>query len=299
MRKRREDPAPEYEHLHPQVRRLAALDNASRITQLHRDLWIPYPRAREIEAALVDLLEHPRSARMPNALIVGERGNGKSSIAQHFARRFGGRDEKALDRRALPVLLIESPSAPLEARIYQQILRDLFSPFHPKSPVAQLRYQVERTLTEIGTRMLMLDEMHHLMDGNAVQQRQCLNSLKSLANTLGVAIVGFGTERAEHVISTDEQLANRFEVLDLPGWTYNHEWRELLTSFERCLPLRRPSHLDGPALASLLHTKSGGWLGDLVQLLRRAGKQAITSGSECITWDIVNHIRIRRPGDRQ
>lgn len=290
--------APDFAHLHPQVRPLAAADNASRVKGLHKDFWIPYPKAVEIENALTDLLDHPRSARMPNALIVGERGNGKSSIAEHFAKRFSGRDDDALERRELPVLLIESPSAPFEARIYQQILRDLFSPFHPKTPVPQLRYQVERTLTELGTRMLMLDEIHHLLDGNAVQQRQCLNSLKSLANTVGVVIVGFGTKRAEHAISTDDQLANRFEVLDLPNWPNDANWHSMLASFERYLPLRRPSHLTDPPLASLLHTKSGGWLGDLVQYLRRAGKKAITSGTERITWEIVNSIQIRRPGDR-
>lgn len=284
-------------HLHPQIRPIALADNERRIGEIRRDHWIPYERAVEIERALDDILEHPRSPRMPNALIVGDRGNGKSSIAKHFARRHTGTDDPGAARRTVPVLLLESPSAPLEVRIYQEVLRTLFSPFHPKAPVAQLRYQVERTLAEIGTRMLMFDEIHHLLDGGAVQQRQCLNALKSLANTVGVAIVGFGTERAELVLATDEQLANRFEVLELPIWANRLEWRELLATFERRLPLRKPSGLAEPAVASLLHTRSGGRLGDLVYLLRRAGTQAIRKGSECITLEMIQQIRIRRPGD--
>lgn len=287
----------EFPHLHPEVASFVLLSSDARIREVHRDLWIPYTRAEDIDQALEDLLNHPPSKRMPNILIIGERGNGKSSIARHFAARHAHADEPGAPQHDVPVLLLESPSAPIEVRIYQEILRTLFSPFHPKAPVSQLRYQVERTLGQIGTRMLIFDELHHLLDGGAVQQQQCLNSLKSLSNTVGVALVGLGTARAERVFGSDDQLADRFEVLELPAWTNTVEWRRLLMTFEQRLPLRKPSGLSSPALASLLHERSGGRLGALVKDLRRAGAKAIRRGTECITLELLETIRVRRPGD--
>jgi len=287
----------EYPHLHREVQALARADAAARVALVHRDLWIPYERAGEIEQRLADLLAHPPSHRMPNLLIIGERGNGKSSIAKHFAKRHCGPDLDEETRSHVPVLLLESPSEPREVLIYQEILRTLFSPFHPKAPVGHLRYQVEKTLGATGTRILIFDEVHHLLDGSSIKQRQCLNAIKSLANTLRVALVGIGTDRAERVIATDEQLANRFEVLDLPAWTYGASWRSLLATFELRLPLRRPSGLTDPPLARLLHEQSGGRLGDLVLRLRGVAKAAIIDGAEQITLAGLEAFVLRHPGE--
>lgn len=286
-----------FPHLHREVQALAGADAATRIASVHRDLWIPYERARDIEQRLADLLAHPPSHRMPNLLIIGEGGHGKSSIAKHFAKRQAGPGMEVEARSHVPVLLLESPSEPREVLIYQEILRTLFSPFHPKAPVGHLRHQVERTLDAIGTRMLIFDELHHLLDGSSIKQRQCLNAIKSLANTLRVALVGVGTARAERVIATDRQLASRFEVLELPAWRYGAPWRELLATFERRLPLRRPSGLADPPIARLLHERSGGRLGDLVLQLRGVAKNAITTEVEQITLASIESFVLRHPGE--
>lgn len=58
--------------------------------------------------------------------------------------------------------------------------------------------------------------IHHLLAGNSVRQKWFLNVIKHLENELKLPIIAVGAQDAFNAISTDPQLANRFEPAVLP-----------------------------------------------------------------------------------
>jgi Bacterial TniB protein len=58
-----------------------------------------------------------------------------------------------------------------------------------------------------------------------------------LANDLCIPLVCIGTHEAKKALMTDQQLADRFEVWELPPWQDNPTLQQLLASFAAILPL--------------------------------------------------------------
>lgn len=109
-----------------------------------------------------------------------------------------------------------------------------------------------------------------------------MNAIKLMCNELMIPIVGVGTNTAVLVLHFDAQLASRFDVLELPTWEPDDEFRFLLASFEEILPLKKPSNLMSEQLAEKLYEISEGNLGNLHRLLIECATTAIQSGQECL-----------------
>jgi type II secretory pathway predicted ATPase ExeA len=159
--------------------------------------------------------------------------------------------------------------------------------------------QAMTLLRKVGVRMLIIDEIHHLMAGHLDKQRQFLNVLKYLSNELLISVVGVGIKDALRAIQTDRQLASRFDPVGLPHWTLDREFRMLLMSFEQVLPLRNPSNLAGKELATSLFSMSEGTIGGLANLLSVAAATAIRTGQEQIDAAVLKQIGWIRPSQRK
>ncbi len=73
----------------------------------------------------------------------------------------------------------------------------------------------------------------------------------------------------------------------MPKWTMDLPYLNFLNTYERLLPLAKPSGLAGEALAPVLHSAGGEAIGGTVTLLRSAAAMAIRSGEERITIEII------------
>jgi hypothetical protein len=62
--------------------------------------------------------------------------------------------------------------------------------------------------------MLVIDEVHTLLASTYRQQRILLNTLRYLANELRIPLICAGTADARIALTTDPQLADRFEALN-------------------------------------------------------------------------------------
>jgi hypothetical protein len=81
---------------------------------------------------------------------------------------------------------------------------------------------------------------------------------------------------------TDEQLADRFEIIELPRWRNDEAFNRLLASFLGRLPLRRQSDLLTPAVRKALLDHSDGVTVRIVRLIEALAIDAIRSGRERI-----------------
>ncbi|MFA6052612.1 MAG: TniB family NTP-binding protein [Methylobacter sp.] len=275
------------------------MSNVERIEKIRSPRWIGYPRAKVVLSKLEDLLVYPRSHRMPNMLVVGDTNNGKTMLVQRFCSLHPADNNPSGDGVHVPVLFVQAPPIPDEGRFYNAILELLFAPYKPNDRVDKKQFQVIKLLKYVGLRMLVIDEIHHIMAGNLNKQRTFLNVLKYLGNELQVPIVTVGTRDAFRALQTDSQLANRFEPVLLPRWEFDTDFLRLLASFERMLPLREPSLLHDTTLSAKLFSMSEGYIGELSRLLTMAGVYAVESGKERIDEKVLSAIDWVSPSDRK
>lgn len=151
----------------------------------------------------------------------------------------------------------------------------------------KLRYQVIHLMRECNVKILIIDEIHSLLSGSAIKQREMMNVIKMLCNELAIPVVGVGTADAVRVLHTDPQHASRFDVLTLQPWTVGVDFQRFLKGFESVLPLKQASGLHRPEVAYLLHSICEGNIGNLHRLLIECATEAIKSGKEKIDVDII------------
>ena len=231
----------EFDHLFPAVRPIAALGAEERVRRIRADRWIDYPLAREALAKLEELIAFPPRARMPNLLIVGASGMGKTMIVEKFARDHPGYYDAANELKRIPVVVVQMVSGPDEARFYKRLLAAIGAPEPPRPTLGLLESAALRLLGETKPGMLVIDEVHSLQAGTVREQARFLNMLRFLGNELRIPLVCVGTQAARNALRADDQLVRRFEAFALPPWRNDDDFAGLIGSLMRSLPLRRES----------------------------------------------------------
>ncbi|HVH72464.1 MAG TPA: TniB family NTP-binding protein [Candidatus Dormibacteraeota bacterium] len=294
------------DHLSRAVRLALDSSNEERIARVRSPRWIGYPMAKRILDRLEDLLTYPRTHRMPGLLLVGETNNGKTMIINRFRQLHPARDNPDGEATTLPVLIVQAPPGPSEGRLYDTIMEKVGCPFRHNASPGRKQFQVVTLLRRVDLRLLIIDEIQHVLAGSLLQQHNFLNTIKHLSNELQIPIVGVGTKEAFNAIQSDPQLANRFEPVFLPRWSISDglkpetdPYLQLLASFECLLPLNRPSHLTQPALALKILSLSEGLIGEVSAILTKAAVKAIGSGKERIDLRLLEQIQFTSPSDRK
>ena len=291
---------PLYPHLNKAASQTADLPDEKRILAIKMGTWITYTRAKQLLEQMEDLFDHPRIIRMPNMLIVGPSNNGKTQILRRFEANHKPDPNPDGDYAIVPVLFVEAPGKPDIGAFYDKILEALWQPYSIRAKASDKAHKVKEVLRSIQLKVLMIDEIQHIIAGSQSKQKEFRNDLKTLGNELQISIICAGVNEAFNAFNTDEQLSNRFEPEFLPKWSLNDEYGDLLESFERRLPLRKPSNLRGnPAIAQKVLWMSEGILGEIYEVLKRSAILAIKNKSEQITMDTIEKIRWTQPSKRK
>jgi hypothetical protein len=288
-----------YPHLGKSAIKLVDLSDRERIFAIQEGPWIPYPRAKKILERMEELFEYPRIDRMPNMLIVGASNNGKSKILRHFDETHKPDPNPEGEYSIIPVIYIEAPKKPDINDFYNRILEAIWQPYSIRARDSEKERGVMNILRKIQLKVLMVDEIQHIIAGGQVKQREFRNGLKSLGNELKISIICAGVEEAFNAFNTDPQLSNRFEPDFLPKWKMDNEYGDLLASFERRIPLKKPSNLRDPSIAQKVLWMGEGILGEVHEVLKRAAVYAIKNRSEQITLEILEKIRWTMPSKRK
>jgi hypothetical protein len=291
---------PHYSHLGKVAIRQLELSDEERIIEVKRGNWITYTRAKQILEQMEDLINHPRILRMPNLLIVGASNNGKSQILHHFEEMHKPDPNPDGDYSIVPVLFVEAPGKPDIGAFYDKILEAVWQPYSIRAKDSDKEREVKKVLRSIQLKVLLIDEIQHIIAGGQAKQREFRNSLKSLGNELQISIICAGVDEAFNAFNTDSQLSNRFEPAFLPKWNMNNDYGDLLESFERRLPLRKASNLRSDlAMAQKILWMSEGILGEIHEVLKRSAIMAIKDKTEQITLKIIEKIRWTLPSRRK
>lgn len=283
----------EFPHLYPGAGKIAALNAEERIHRIRADRWVFYPRAEAALAKLETLLSFPERARMPNLLLVGESGMGKTMIIEKFTRDHASSFDETTGRLHMPVVAVQMVSGPDETRFYRRILAAIGAPEPPRATLAVLESLALRLLTELRPGMLVIDEIHSLQAGTIREQARFLNMLRFLGNELRIPLVCVGTDQARNALRTDAQLVRRFEAFALPPWREGADFTGLISTLTRSLPLRRESEIDEKALLRMIKV-TGGITSGIFSILSQLAIAAIESGEERIlSRDILGGDRLQ------
>jgi hypothetical protein len=174
------------------------------------------------------------------------------------------------------------PPEPDERSFYQELLRVMNGTFVAAAPIPSMRQVARRFLRDLGTKLLVVDEVQSMLSGSPRQQRIFLNTLRFLTNDLRIPIVCAGTDAARVALMTDPQLADRFEAAELVGWTDDAAFHQLLRGLELILPLRKPSRLLDPSARQQILALTEGNTGRLFRLIETVAVEAVASGRESL-----------------
>jgi replication-associated recombination protein RarA len=272
-------------HLFPEHRHEATLCNEERIRRIQLDRWISYPKAEAILARMSELLAYPPHDRMPALLIYGGTGMGKTKILRKFIRDYPPAFDDSVGITHTQVVHMQMPPEPDEKSFYEGLLDALGSPTNHYHNVAQLRRIARDLLQFVKARTLIIDELHSMLAGTQRQQQILLNTLRFLANDIKLPLICAGTGNAKRALMTDQQLADRFEIIELSRWRNDEAFNRLLASFLGLLPLRQPSDLLTPAVRKALIDQSEGVTVRIVRLIEALAIDAIRSGRERIDME--------------
>ncbi|WNC95315.1 TniB family NTP-binding protein (plasmid) [Paraburkholderia sp. FT54] len=269
-------------HLLPVARKQAELGRDERILGLLRDRWIDYPRATQALQQLERLFETPRRDRMPCLLLHGDSNIGKTKIMAKFRRAHPSEFDERSGVEHCPVVAMQMPPTPDQHRFYSGLLFELGAPHNAAAGLASLERLAREILKRMSPRMLVVDEVHHLLAGSYREQRASLNLLKFLANDLQISMVLVGTRDAVLALQTDTQMISRYRPFEIPRWRESDGLRRLLAAFERVLPLRKPSDLARREIVQFVLSATDGLTGEISALLNDAAELSIRNGDEFI-----------------
>jgi type II secretory pathway predicted ATPase ExeA len=280
----------DFAHLFPAVRPIAALGPEERIRRVRADRWVDYPLAREALRRLEDLITFPPRARMPNLLIVGASGMGKTMIVEKFARDHASYYDAENGLKRMPVVTVRMVSGPDEARFYRRLLAAIGAPEPPRPTLGLLESVALRLLSEMKPGMLVIDEVHSLQAGTVREQARFLNMLRFLSNELRIPLVCVGTQAARNALRADDQLVRRFEAFALPPWRNDDDFAGLIGGLLRSLPLRRESDFADAARQRLVEA-TGGVTALIFATITRLAVAAIVNGEERIDGAAIDGKR--------
>lgn len=285
----------EYQHVHEKFRHILFLSEKEKLEFLEQPRWIGYSTANIIIDNLQGLMNKVKRPRMPNLLIIGDSNNGKTTLIKHFNKKFGATYLNNNQDAVIPVVTIQAPPSANEKDLYITLIEFFGLPYRSTKSAVDLRYQVLHAFRELHVNMLIIDEIHSLLTGTPRQQRQIMNTIKLICNELQIPVVGVGTKDAVRVLHTDPQHASRFDVAEIPIWSNNNDFRKLLGSFERILPLKKPSNLQSSEMSTLIHHISEGNIGNIHRLLVECTTDALKAGEELITLKNIKDKSWLRP----
>jgi AAA+ superfamily predicted ATPase len=230
---------------------------------------------------------------MPCLLLYGMSGTGKSMLLEKFQRDNVTRSPRATGGRI--IVSTQMPPVPVLRSLYAEIVRSLNANARPNLRLHELESTAIAMLKHVAPRMLIIDEIQHLLSCNAREQRAALNAIKYLANTLRMSIVAAGTHEAVHVMRYDPQIASRFEQMELPIWGESEEFRRFVAGYIQTLPIKTlPNAIDRRFLAYVLELTDG-VTGRVVDLLRRAAIHAANTDLKSISLDVLQRVGARLP----
>lgn len=229
--------------------------------RIWRKCWIKYPVGEMGLRLLKKNITHPVTDRPPCTLIIGKPNNGKTSLAKRFEVACNPPDKPDCEEKVMPVVYVNAPPGPDAGAFYSNILRKTGAPYAASWQRRRREEKVMNLLPNLGTRMVIIDELHNVLAGSARQRDYFLNMLKFMNNDLGLSIVGIGTDEVRSAVKYNPQMKSRFDEFVMPEWQVDKEYFSFLVQICKRVELKDLKFLEDGNFVRRVHTLSEGLTG--------------------------------------
>jgi len=269
-----------------------------RINFIYKDRFVLYPRASEILEKLKELMNISDTIRPPSFLLVGPPNNGKTALVTYFCRMHKPYDDP--EGVKMSVIYLQAPHKPDVGMFYDSILEKVDPGFRKSDSLSTKFIKIKHYLKELGVKIVIIDEIHNVLAGSKIKQREFMNALKNLMNELKRPFALVGTKDALIATETDYQISSRFPPRVLSTWTYDKNYLSFLHAYEKTLPLKKKSKLiEQKNLTLKILEYSEGYLGEIVSILKELAVLAIKTGKERIDYSLFKELNWVPPSKRR
>jgi hypothetical protein len=292
----------------------AATTYNMRRSDWHANIRVKTPQLEALHEDLWDILDgnaqHGDRAKSAVALD-GYPGLGKTTAALAFAEQFHRREiarhgamTRAGDER-WPVCRV-GLRGNTSMKDFNRALCDFYAhPGQNRGNTDELGSRALDCVLACETKLLIIDDLHFLHwqhDGGV----QISNHFKYIANDFPLTLLSIGIGLGERGLlgegATPAELAQttrRTTMLKMAPFhaqpdRQRRQWRRFLMTIEEHLILarKRPGMLANDDLSDYLFERSDGYIGSLMTLIERGCQRAIRRGSEILTTELLNTIKI-------
>lgn len=268
------------EHMLPARRHIAQQSDKLRFDCIWRDCWVNHPSVDSIRSAVRAVYAMPPISRAQCIVVSGVTGMGKTSLFEKIESDLSSLRKRHPESRGY----VSFPLAPDPTlKSFEQAMGEALG-----VPIGSIQNGlIPRSFSRLmhlrTMRIIMIDEIHDLLNANKIEQRKFLSFCRAMTGPpLSLSIVAFGTQEAKHALVSDEQLNSRFESYDLKPWQENEDFRSFLAAYESYLPLKKPSELWQQEKVKFLLGATAGVTDGIVKRIKRAAVWSIMSGKESI-----------------
>lgn len=250
-----------------------------------------FPQVMRVQKRLKDLMAPAQLDQEPEGLaIVGETGTGKTTLLSRFARSYPR--EVHPEFTEVPVLYASVPARCTIKRLAGLLLQAMGSKYWSCGDEEERTYQLKTLLKGCRVRLILLDEVNHLGDRGAKRTHYEVGDwIKQLATDTRVPVVLVGTPSAAVLWQTNEQLADRYEVVTLEPLSVapdrDRECRSVLKAYGQLMSDLQVIDLANPKTARLMAFATGGRLRDVRKLLVRAVELAEADQTLVIDYETL------------
>ncbi len=163
------------------------------------------------------IIKTQRYRESMNCILVADGGMGKSTVCREILSRMKAYEVKdgASEKTIIPAFYAEIPSPATIKSVATSLLRKLNDPNPSVGNTESMTTRLCLLLRVCETKIILLDEFHHLMDINNRSTRLNLkvcNWIKNLVNRVRVTFCLIGLPEFEPILRSDSQLARRFPL---------------------------------------------------------------------------------------
>ncbi len=253
---------------------------------------------------LMTLGRYQQTTARPSLIVTGPAAAGKTTALLHVGRtchlahtRTAPPPGKPSDVQ-VPVAYVLVPPGATAKMLAAEFARYLGIPVTARMTQTQITESVCHTYNQLGVRLVLVDEIHRV-NPRTTTGAETADLIKDLTERIAATFVYAGIDVTQTPLFTGvrgAQLAGRASLIEcgpIPARLGNrHPFTDTVTDLENALDLHhhRPGTL--PRHATYLHQRTAGRIGSLTRLIRQAAITAIHDGTERITKQALDSIRL-------
>ncbi|MEU0480963.1 TniB family NTP-binding protein [Streptosporangium sp. NPDC006013] len=271
-------------------------------------LLVATPDIMRVTAVGQKLIRNNRGKQLgrKGLAVVGAAGTGKSTCITQL----GKKHQIDQQRRApglqgrIPVAYIVAPHEATPVKLSLELAAFLGLPVNRWDGEPYITRAVVSVLRKVGCGLVLVDEIQRVELGTA-DGAKAADYLKYLFDSIPATFVFAGTPDLTLFDGPrGQQFASRFKTITTTAFGYGLKahrelWDKLVVSMEE--PLRLHKHRPGMLLeyAHYLHSRTGGMIGSLDQLIHDAANDAIADGTEKITKKHLDEVLLDTTAEQQ